>query len=70
METSLQETLELAGFEGGEKEVSVGEWRDGQSGGVSLAQTPRRLDTTEHFGRTSSHHSYFYLFHFCYMCIY
>lgn len=27
---------------------------------VSWAQTPRMLDKTEIFGRTSSHYSYFY----------
>lgn len=70
MEPFLEGILELAGCEGGSKEVSVGRWRNEQNGGVSLAQTPRMLDKTEFFGRTSSHHSYFYFFHFCYICIY
>lgn len=69
-EPSPEAVLELAGYEGGSKEVSAGRCRNEQDDGVSLAQTPRMLDKVEFFGRTSSHHSNLYHFHFCYICIY
>lgn len=70
MEPSLEEILELAGDAGGSEEVSVGRWWDEQRGSISLAPAPRMFDKTEYFGRTSSHHSFTFFFHFCCMCIY
>lgn len=48
-EPSLEGIPELAGYEGGSKEVSVGRGRNEQNGAVSLAQTPKMLDKTEFF---------------------
>lgn len=68
VEPSLEGLLEGAGCEAAGRRRRQGTPSQGDRGLLWL----RLLEclTRQFFGRTSSHHSYFYFFHFCYIHIY